>query len=181
MNVMPLYVMFNLVLDHISSLRKKLGSSLHTSEDFHILKRVLDSLKKRPDKSLEITATDADWDLSELLQYWESKPDNDSLDIQTLRAKVISLGLALSISRPSDLARLDLDTLIRTEEAVSIKVFRGKSTRGKYSAPKTFAFTPERPKCCPASALLRYVQRSSEVRSRIAISHLEGKPLLAFR
>ena len=125
---------------------------------------VLRGLYNRPDLSLP---KEESWEGDKLTGYWDNQPNNESLELDVLRDKVISLMMYFGLARPSDLARLDVRTLSISKDSLSIRVFRAKNSGAGYSPPIVIPFLTGKAKKrhCAARALQEYLERTEEFRT----------------
>lgn len=164
-------------LTAILSTRRALGTALETNpRAFHFLLMVRQGLVNRTDTTGSPADADEDWEIPQLFDFWATQPDNDELTTLQLRDKTLSLCLAVGIARPSDLARLDLRTLRKTEKQVSIKILQGKTNKGGYSKPLVLPFLGDT-RHCAATALLTYIARTEVARGSILVTHYERVPV----
>jgi integrase len=152
---------------NLKAARRDVGRPLDKEPDFEMFESVVSALVARPDKSASVTEKDEEWDLPQLLAAWDDAGPNESLPLEILREKAICLTMAAGIARPSDVARLDRDTLVTEAETMSVRVFRGKTTKGGHSPPIVLPFLEEGSIRCAAAALAEYLSRTASIRDEV--------------
>lgn len=144
-------------------------------ESYQQLLDVVDGLKNRPDKTLP---NEEKWDTDKVIQLWAKKAANERLSLEELRAKTISLLAVAGLARPSDLSRLDADTLKVSKTEVQIHPFRSKTSGASYDSPLVVPFLPQaQAKACAARALLDYMEKTSSDREAWVPAEDAGRPV----
>jgi integrase len=152
---------------NLKAARRDVGRPLDKELDHELFESVVTALISRPDKSVSVTERDEEWDLPQLLAAWDEAGPNETLSLEILREKAISLTMAAGIARPSDVARLDLDTLEMGRDTLSVRVFKGKTTKGGYSPPIVLPFLKRKRHRCAAAALRAYLNRTRGWRGEV--------------
>jgi len=123
---------------------------------------VRDGLVARPDKRPpRHNQSDQVWDTSLLTTWWQSQGPNAAMTTSLLRAKALSLVMLACQARPSDLERLDCDTLKEEEHRLVVYVWRAKNGGSGYQhEPFAVPLLSEGDSSiCPGRALRDYVAR----------------------
>lgn len=151
------------------------GVDLESLPDYDILERVLQGLRNRPDRQ---RPREERWDTSRLLDYWHGLPDNSDLSQEQLRAKAITLLMLVGLARPSDLERLDADTLVVSSDGISIRSFMAKNSGNSYDEPISIPFLQSaKRKVCAARALRAYIAETEDLRSECPDSAVGVRPV----
>jgi integrase len=161
---------------NLRSAHRDLGTPLDAGPNARVFEEVVDALLHRPDKSEPMTAKDESWELPQLIHHWDGQADNYDLPLEELRAKAICLVMASGLARPSDIARLDLDTLKTEERHLSVRVFRGKTNRA-YSDAIVLPFLRRGAARCAAATLIAYLERTAEARTDMIVAPTEANPV----
>lgn len=107
------------------------------------------------------------WDPAILLKHFERLPPNEELTLQTLSGKLATLLVLITAQRLQTLARIRVEKIHITAEAIQIFV----EDHLKTTSPKGFQpcliipFFKENTSLCAASVLLHYIERTSPFRS----------------
>jgi len=148
------------------SIFRSLGRPIEHDSLFFALEEVKKGLLSHPDKRKpSIPASDRPYDLGRITSYWDSLPSNLDLPLEDLRLKAIVLVMIAGLARPSDLARLDLDSLRDTGTDLWLWVWRAKNSGSGYSAPMVLRKLPAGEALhCPVRALKCYLDRTALLR-----------------
>lgn len=154
---------------------RRAGIDLEEMEEYQQLLDVVDGLKNRPDKTLP---KEEKWDTDVVIRFWQTKPPNEELSLDDLRAKAVSLLAIASLARPSDLSRLDADTLSVSRSEVRLYPFRSKTSGPSYDGAVTIPFLPKaKEKACAARALVAYMERTGPDRDKWEPSDEAPRPV----
>ncbi|XP_044128751.1 uncharacterized protein LOC122922247 [Bufo gargarizans] len=104
----------------------------------------------------------ATWDVSLVLSFLSSWPDNASLSLRQLSAKLLTLFCLISCKRVSDVRALDHDARSFTPEGVTFNITRRTKTNIRSVSYPSF---PSSPALCPVVCLREYELRTRSHRS----------------
>ena len=155
------------------------GHPIERDELFFALEEVKRGLLNRPDKRKPaVPKSDVVYDLKLVTEYWDNQPANNQLPLDVLRLKAVSLLMIAGLARPSDLARLDLDSLQNKGSSLWIWVWRAKNSGAGYSAPMVIAKLPDsQASHCPYRALLAYLEEVAPLRHANPSGSLSATPV----
>ncbi|XP_040266255.1 uncharacterized protein LOC120980933 [Bufo bufo] len=102
------------------------------------------------------------WDVSLVLSFLSSWPDNSALSLRQLFAKLLALFCLISCKRVSDVRALDFDARSFTPEGVTFNISRRTKTNIRSVSYPSF---PSAPVLCPVACLREYESRTRAHRS----------------
>ncbi|XP_044149929.1 uncharacterized protein LOC122938468 [Bufo gargarizans] len=102
------------------------------------------------------------WDVSLVLSFLSSWPDNAALSLRQLSAKLLTLFCLISCKRVSDVRALDHDARSFTPEGVTFNITRRTKTNIRSVSYPSF---PSSPALCPVVCLREYELRTRSHRS----------------
>ncbi|XP_044127310.1 uncharacterized protein LOC122921396 [Bufo gargarizans] len=102
------------------------------------------------------------WDVSLVLGFLASWPENSALSIRQLSAKLLALFCLISCKRVSDVRALDYDARSFTPEGVTFNISRRTKTSIRFVSYPSF---PTSPILCPVACLREYESRTLAHRS----------------
>lgn len=118
--------------------------------------------KKRPTKAKYTTT----WNVDSVLQYVESIPDTENLNLKDLSQKTVTLMILATAQRLQTMTLITTDNIVISESAINIKVpeLIKTSKPGGYQPDLTLPFFGEKQNMCVARSLIQYLKLTKELR-----------------
>lgn len=119
---------------------------------------------------------DVTWDTSIVLEELSKKYPNSDLSLEQLSKKCAMLLALTTAHRVQTLSKIDIQNIVETDTQIAIKIpDRIKTSRIGSNQPILYLpFFRQKPEICPATTVLAYLNRTSELRgacNSLFISH----------